>query len=466
VSCRPTPGPGQRAARTSRRACDQDGGTLSTPSSTSTRRGSLRAYEPRRGQPRPRDSGLWLFGYAHSLVGDQIFYVALTWAAVQIMSPARVGLVLVLGSIPRAVVLLAGGVFVDRAGPKRIIIVSDVLRTLVMVVAAVLLGVGINGTVLIGALAVVFGFVDGLFLPAVGAAPAFVTTPEGQTRLQALRTVVYRGAAMVGAPVASALILGFGVGAAFAVAGALFFASVVALSATRMLRPRPPTGQDVTDGPEPSVLGEIRDGLRLIVADRRLLVVVLVIAILDFGYAGPTTAGVPLLAAQQRWGPGGIGWILGGFGVGAVTTAIVLTWRRPTARAGVVAAIGLTLTAVGVLALGLVQLLQLGSMTEVLLASACGAFAGVGTGLFGTLVNASLVLSTPVQQLGRVMAAVSLSGYLGDPISFSLTGLSAGRFGASSTFLFGGGIIMVAVILTWVSPTIRTIRLPGTARRA
>ena len=53
-----------------------------------------------------------------------------------------------------------------------------------------LLGVGVTGTVLIGVLAAVFGFVDGFFLPAVGAAPAFVTTPAGQTRLQALRTVV------------------------------------------------------------------------------------------------------------------------------------------------------------------------------------------------------------------------------------------------------------------------------------
>ena len=86
--------------------------------------------------------------------------------------------------------------------------------------------------------------------------------------------------------------------------------------------------------------------------------VVVVLAILDFGFAGPTTAGVPLLAAEQGWGPGGIGWILGGFGVGAVATAAVLAWRRPTVRAGVVAAVGLTLMSVGLLALGLVEQLQ------------------------------------------------------------------------------------------------------------
>ena len=90
----------------------------------------------------------------------------------------------------------------------------------------------------------------------------------------------------------------------------------------------------------------------------------------------------------------------------------------------------------------------------------------MGTGLFGTLVNATLVAITPVQQLGRVMAAVSLSGYLGDPISFSLTGVAAQGLGASSTFLFGGGLIMVAVVITWVSPAIRTLAFPAPTRRS
>lgn len=435
-------------------------------SHTRSARQAGRPAQPRRALPRPRDSGWWLFGYAHSLVGDQIFYVALTWAAVSIMSPAKVGLVLVLGSLPRAVVLLAGGVFVDRIGPKRVIIVSDLLRTLVMVAAAVVFGAGFNGTLLIGALAAVFGVVDGFFLPAVGAAPAFVATLEGQTRLQALRTVVYRGAPMVGAPLASLLLVAYGTTAALGVAAFMFAASVVALALTRMIPPAPEAGLAGSVEPDQGVFAEIRDGLRLVLLDRRLLVTVVVLAVLDFGFAGPMTAGVPLLASEQGWGPGGIGWVLGGFGAGAVATAAVLTWRRPTTRAGVVAAVGLTLMSVGLLALGLVEQGGVAPSLGVVLAGACGALAGVGTGLFGTLVNASLVVSTPVRQLGRVMAVAALAGYLGDPISFSLTGIVAEGLGASSTFLFGGGLIMVAVLITWVSPAIRTLALPGTRRQA
>jgi hypothetical protein len=279
--------------------------------------------------------------------------------------------------------------------------------------------------------------------------------------------VVYRGAPMVGAPLASALLVAYGTAAAFTLAAVLFAGSVVALSATRMLRPDAgPVDEAGAGGPPPSVFGEIRDGLRVIVSDHRLLVVVVVFAILDFGFAGPTTVGVPLLAQEERWGPGGIGWMVGGFGVGAVVTAAIMVWRRPTVQAGLVAAIGITVMSVGLFALGLVHRLHLAPATGMVVAGACSAFAGVGTGLFGTLVNASLVVTTPVHQLGRVMAVAALAGYLGDPISFSLTGIAAEGLGASSTFLFGGGLIMVAVIITWVSPAIRTLALPGTTRRS
>ena len=78
----------------------------------------------------------WLGGFATSLVGNQIYLVALAWVAVQTTTPANVGWILVAGAIPQAALLLVGGALVDRLGPKRVILVSDVLRTVVMMVLA------------------------------------------------------------------------------------------------------------------------------------------------------------------------------------------------------------------------------------------------------------------------------------------------------------------------------------------
>ena len=84
----------------------------------------------------------WLIGLATSLIGNHIYLVTLAWVAVQTTTPVNVGLILVAGAIPQAALLLVGGVFVDRIGPKRTIITSDLLRTLITIVFAIVVAGG------------------------------------------------------------------------------------------------------------------------------------------------------------------------------------------------------------------------------------------------------------------------------------------------------------------------------------
>ena len=193
---------------------------------------------------RRRDAGTWLGGFATALAGDQIFYLALTWAAAQVFTPVQVGLLLVCGSVPRALILLLGGVAVDKIGPKRVIVASDSARTLIMVFAALFLAVAEPGPLLLVALAVVFGIVDGFFLPAVGTVPAFIVAPEDMAQLQAIRSLVYRGAPVLGAAAGGWLVAAGSISAAFAFNAVLFGLSVVALATTRMI---PPATTAVTD---------------------------------------------------------------------------------------------------------------------------------------------------------------------------------------------------------------------------
>ena len=56
----------------------------------------------------------WLVAYAASAVGDNVYFLALGWAAQQVAAPAQVGLVMAAGAVPRAVLMLGGGVLADR----------------------------------------------------------------------------------------------------------------------------------------------------------------------------------------------------------------------------------------------------------------------------------------------------------------------------------------------------------------
>lgn len=449
---------------------------------------------------RRRDTGTWLAGFAAALAGDQVFYLALTWAAAQVLTPVQVGLLLVAGSVPRAVVLLFGGVLVDRVGPKKVIIVSDSARTMVMVGAAVLLVLIEPGPLLLVVLAIVFGLVDGFFLPAVGAVPAFVAAPESMARLQALRSLIYRGAPVLGAAAGGWLVAAGSVSAAFAFNAGLFALSVTALALTRMVRPvgpapldppalDPPTQHPPTQdlpAPDPSVpdpsaqslatlvpdppaapasrpralaaavLGEAVDGLRTATSDPFLRVAVLVVTLLDLGLAGPMTAGPALVATARGWGAGSTGAILAAMPAGAAVCAAVLIVRRPAARAGIAIAAGAGLTALGLLGVGVA--VAAGGRDALALAVGSSALVGVAVGVYGTMIHTALLQLSPTAQLGRIFALVALASYVGDPLSLAGTG-ALEQLHPGASFIVGSAVVAAAAVLAATSKPLRSVAL-------
>ena len=172
----------------------------------------------------------WLFGFGSSILADQVFFLALTWAVIQVGSPGQVGLVLAAGSVPRLLILVVGGAVADRVSPKRIIMTTDSGRAVVMAAAAAVLMLGsmeIAGLVVV---ALVIGALDGLFLPAVGALPGRIAEQHEMGRVAALRTVTQRSALLVGGPLAGWLIFLSGPSTAFWASAGLFAVSVGCLA--------------------------------------------------------------------------------------------------------------------------------------------------------------------------------------------------------------------------------------------
>src|SRR4051812_46273527 len=88
----------------------------------------------------------WVVGFGCSVLADQVFFLSLAWAAVQLDVPGLVGLVLTAGALPRLLVLLLGAGLADTRSPKRIIIGTDSGRALIMAAApAVLLTGALSG---------------------------------------------------------------------------------------------------------------------------------------------------------------------------------------------------------------------------------------------------------------------------------------------------------------------------------
>src|SRR5215207_10278175 len=76
-----------------------------------------------------RDFRLLWAGETISALGDQFALIALPWLAlVMTGSGLALGSVLALMAIPRALLMLIGGVSVDRLSPRRVMIGSNAVR--------------------------------------------------------------------------------------------------------------------------------------------------------------------------------------------------------------------------------------------------------------------------------------------------------------------------------------------------
>jgi hypothetical protein len=406
----------------------------------------------------------WLIGFGASVLADQVFFLSLTWAALQVGTPAQVGLVLAAGSVPRLLILLIGGAIADRASPKRIIVGTDSGRAVVMALAAAVLMVGAMNTTGLIVVALLIGALDGLFLPAVGALPARIAPPHLMGRVAALRTVTQRLAMLVGGPLAGWMIFLYGASAAFWASAALFAISVVALAlvstigsvtppvvARSATAPVADEGASPTAPVEPGVFTRISEGLRTVRRDPVLPWLLLLIAGMNFGFAGPVTAGLPLLAAQDGWGAKGAGLLLGGFGLGATVTGLGLVFVRRIPHAGWVAMASVSVMGVALTAAGLAQSLAGALVTTIVL--------GLASGVLGTVVHAMVLTTTPAAEIGRVMALVSLSVEGVVPLSFAATGVLAGLVGPEPVFFAGGGVILVTTALAFLRPRLRSFEL-------
>ncbi|MFD7865916.1 MFS transporter [Streptomyces sp. NPDC059783] len=407
-------------------------------------------------RPAHRDRNVlrWLGAYTASTVGDSVYYMALAWAATRTGSASQTGLVLAAGSIPRAVLLLGGGVLADRLGPRRVVVASDTARCLVVL--------GLAGTLLLTsptvwmliAVALVFGAVDALFLPAVGALPPRITAASQLARVQGMRGLATRTANVVGAPLGGLAVALGGPVLAFAAAGVLFAVSLPLLLAVR-IAPLPAHGAEGPEtgaGPARTALRDLTDGLRYIRRHRVLGPLMLVVAVSELGFVGPLNLGLILLSEERGWGASGMGWIVAAFGTGAGLSALLLTVRGRIPRAGLVMSAAVLVGAGAIAAVAYLPSVPLAAAAAVLV----GLFAGLGGSLCGALVQST---ADPVY-LGRVTSVSTLFTHALAPLSYPVTGAAVALWGTGPVFVAGAALCAAGALIGLALAPLRRAELP------
>jgi MFS family permease len=401
--------------------------------------------------PAHRDGNVlrWLTAYTVSLIGDSVYFVALAWSAQKAAGPTEVGLVMASGALPRALLMLGGGVVADRFDLRRVILGSDALRC--FVILAVAAGIALTAPALwiLVAVALVFGAVDALFVPAVGALPPRITTPDQLARVTGMRSLSMRLSQIAGPPIGG-LAMGLGgPAAAFTVAGLLIALSLPLLLTVRIRS----LGARDAERPEPGTARQdLLDGLRYIRRHRLIGPLVAVGAICEVGLIGTLNVGMVLLNAERGWGPSGYGWIVSSFSAGAAASAALLAIAGWLPRAGLMLSGTLLITCAGAATIALVPTLWL--------AVVLAAVIGLNVGVVGSLDNALIQTAADPAYLGRVTSVVMLTMVGLAPLSYPLVGAAIGAWGAAPVFLGCGIFASLGVVIALASDAVRHAELP------
>lgn len=391
----------------------------------------------------------YLAGQTISGFGDQIWFVALSWSAVHLSSPAAAGVLLMLSSVPRLALLLLGGVIADRFDIRRLMMGSDILRA-VLTLGAAGLAVVAAGLPMLIVLALVFGTVDAVFLPSASAMRPRLLRPEQYKSGSAAAETTSRLALCLGAPLGGVVVALGHLPVALALDGLTFAASVIALTT---VRPRPLAAAVTTARESPSragYLADLREGLRFLTRHPLLGPLTVVGLLANLGFVGPMNIGLAELSARRGWSAAGIGVLLAGFGLGAGLSALAMHWVRVHRGAGIIVAVLAAVQGAAILSMALAPGLVLAVLAAVVV--------GLCTGPMGVIISVLSQVATPDELRGRVSSFSTMTTYGAVLLASSGTGLAIGAFGLTGAFAMSGAI-EAAGLLMLVFPGLRRARI-------
>ncbi|SDM10926.1 MFS transporter [Nonomuraea jiangxiensis] len=387
----------------------------------------------------PAYNRLWL-ATALSNLGDGIRAGALPLLAISITSdPILVSGVAVAGQSPWLMFGLFAGAVVDRYDRRRLTVLVDVTRVLLLLILVVGLALGVAGIALVYAVAFACGVGETLRDTATATLlPPLVSDADLDRANGGLVNAEVAGNEMVG-PQVGAYLFGVAMVLPFAVnGGALAVAAALIFSLPNVFAPKaaPPAGKG-------RIWADTRAGLRWLARQRRLRTLVILggtFTLLDSAwfpilalYVGQVL-GLPGWAYGTLLAAGAVGGLAGGFFAARVTRLI-----------------GSTAALTGCLGCAAAGQLMLALTTSVPVAVA-GLV--ITSGAFGVWAVAARTLRqrlTPPELLGRVSSAWMTIVMGAVPLGAGLGGLIASGWGLTAPILVGVPLLAISGLVCYLT---------------
>ena len=391
-----------------------------------------------------RNFTLLFSGQTVSIIGDALYAVALPWLILTTGGSAEaLGLVLAAYGIPRVGSMLVGGWLSDRLRPRRLMLIADTVRMLLVGILAALALWGHPALWQLCAVAVPLGAFGGAFMPASMSILPETLSNEDLQAGNGLMMSSMQGANLVGSAFAGVVVAAFTAGAGLAIDAATFFVSAASLALMRTAHRATPSKREAGESQEnPSASTQERGAQvsfwRFLLTSRLIQVILLMFIVIGLFSGGLIEVALPTLVhGPMHGGASSYGIILAAWGAGALVGSLF------SGMLGKHTHKGLAILLAGLIVAASIALLP---TWGVIGAMACMLIGGVANSVITVLLFTAIQLAIPRQLMGRVMGLLMFSSFGLYPLSVALAGVLSNQFGPAILFPFGGlllGLVMV-----------------------
>lgn len=402
-----------------------------------------------------RNFSLLFGGQTISVLGNALYMVALPWLILTTGGNAQeLGIVLSAYGIPLALCTLAGGWVSDRLRPRRLMLIADAVRMLLVGILAALALSGHPAFWEFCAIAVPLGVLGGVFTPA---SMAMVPDTLSKDDLQAgngLMMASMQGGNLVGSSVAGVIVSAFTSGTALAIDAATFLVSAASLALMRGTK-RPALGRSkaeasqehpVTNTEEQGVQMSFWEFLR---TSRLIQICLLLFIVSSLATGGLFEVALPaLIHGPMHGSASNFGFITAGWGAGSLVGSIIAGLFGKSKRKGLIIFLG------GLIMAGMLALIPaVGPWGAI----ACTLISGLCSSGFAVLLFTEIQLRVPGHLMGRVMGLLMFSAQGLYPVSTALAGVLAIHFGPVLLFPLAGLILALTMLLGMSQKVVREL---------
>jgi len=388
----------------------------------------------------------YLLAGALLTIGGFMLQTAQGWLVLLLTnSPALLGLAGAVAGLPTLFLAPFAGVLADRLDRRRLLILTNSSGALIGLTLAILTTTGVVEYWHILVLAFLGGLVFTVQLPAAQAVVSTIVPRQAIGNAVALNSAQYNFLRIL-APAAAGLFiaagslqLGFWVNAG-ALGIAAIITSTLAIPSTRS-----------ADRAQAALWTDLQDGIRYVMRNRLLTVLVLMPAVPALFVLNYLTF-IPLYARDiLGTGAAGIGFLTGAIGIGALVGALSLATLRPSGGSGRLIVGAMAIVGVSLATFAVSRSLPLSMLALTLI--------GTFQVQFYSTTNTMIQVLVPARLRGRVLSLYTLTSIGLIPVANLAGGALAETIGVEMVLAAGGILtVLIAVAVAVLEPEILRLR--------